>query len=98
MPTSVLHLQAEEEDAEIEVAHILKPPNNHKGILSVFDITRCSHINHLIAVTAYVFRLVHNLQAKLPKTYGPLTSRELSNAHRNLVKIIQCLPYPEELA
>lgn len=36
-------------------------PDNHKGILCVIDITRYSHINRLLASTAYVLRLVHNL-------------------------------------
>ena len=34
----------------------------------------------------------------MPKISGPLTSRELTNTHRHLIKSIQCSAYPKELA
>ena len=96
-PTSALHLQTEEEDVESEVTYILKHAEKHEGVLSVIDISRYSHIHQLLAVTAYVLRWVHNL-CKSPKISGPLTSVELTNARKHLIKSVQCSVYQEELA
>ena len=97
MPTSVFHLHADEEDVEPEVTHTLKLTENQEGMLSIIDISRYSHIHRLLAVIAYVLRWVHNL-CKSAKISGPLTSVELTNARRLLIKSIRSSTFQEEFA
>jgi len=86
-PTSVLHLQAEE-DAEPEAASTKEPSvtDSHPGMLSVIDVSWYSSFHCTLAVTDYVLRWLHNVRKQQP---GPLTSIELACAHRHLVKGIQ---------
>jgi len=90
MPTRVLSLQAEEEAT-------LDTTDSESGILNVIDISKYSNFNRLSTVTAYVLRCVHNL-ANAPKACGPLTSTELADARKHLIKGIQYFTYGEELA
>ena len=98
-PTSVLHIQTEE-DVEPEATHTteLTTTDSHTGILSVIDVSRYSSFHRILAVTAYVFRWLHNLRKQQPKLSGPLTNIELANACRHLVKGIQGSAYQDELA
>ena len=52
----------------------------------------------LFAVTAYVLRYVHNLRKAQPRTSGPLSSVELTNAQLYLIRGIQRSTYREEFA
>ena len=52
----------------------------------------------MLAVTAYVLRWIHNVQGNQPKRCGPLSSEELTNARRYLVKVVQFSTYQEEVA
>ena len=72
--------------------------DNHTGTLSVIDESRYSSFHHMLAVTAFVFRWLHNLCKQLTKISSLLTSIELANSCRHLVKGIQNSVYQEELA
>ena len=67
-------------------------------VLSSVDLPRYSNINLLLAVTSYVLRFIHNLRKVQHRVSGPLSSTELVNAQRHLIKGIQGLTYCEELA
>ena len=98
-PTSTLHLQAEEEAPPTPVTqHTEDSPESEPCVLSSVDISRYSNINRLLAVTSYVLRFVHNLHKVQHRVFGPLSSTELANARRHLIKGIQGLTYRKELA
>ena len=67
-------------------------------MLSVIDVSRYNSFHHILAVTAYVFRCLHNLCKQRSKLFGPLTNIELTNARRHLMKGIQGSAYQDELA
>ena len=96
-PTSVLHLQAEEDDSSA-VPYTPESTESESGILSIINISRYSHIHRVLAVTAYVLWCIHNLHQLEPKLLGPLSSVELSKARRCLIKGIQYSTYREEVA
>ena len=58
----------------------------------IVDVSRYSKIYHLLDVTAYILRFVHNLR-KVHRLSGPLSSTEIANAQRYLIKGIQGLTY-----
>ena len=97
-PTSALHLQAEEEALRTPVTqHTEDSTENEPCVLSSIDTSRYSNINCLLAVTSYILRFVHNLRKVQHRLSGPLSSTELANARRLLIKGIQRLTYCEEL-
>ena len=49
-------------------------------------------------MTSYVLRFIHNLLKVQHRVSGPLSSTELANARRHLIKGIQGLTYRKELA
>ena len=98
-PTSVLHLQTEE-DVEPEATHPVESSAtvSHTGMLPIIDVSRHSSFLRTLNVTAYVFRWLHNVRKQQPKLSGPLTSNELASALRYLVKSVQRLAYQAEFA
>lgn len=81
IPTNTLHLQTTEDmDSDIIDSH--DPENkNNEGMCAIIDASRYSHLQRLIAVTAYVLRFVNNLHKGHSKVTGPLTVTELKTAH-----------------
>ena len=78
-PTSTLLLQAEEEASPTPVTQP-STVDTTESILLIIDISCYSSIHRLFAVTAYVFRFVHNLCKAQLRASGPLSSVELTNA------------------
>ena len=98
-PTSTFHLQAEEEASPATVTqHTEDSTESEPYVLSSVDLSQYSNINRLLAVTSYVLRFIHNLRKVQHRVSGPLSSTELANARRHLIKGIQGLTYREELA
>ena len=95
-PTSALHLQAESEDSPTPL--VQQTEDSTPCSLSIIDTSRYSNIYRLLAVTAYVFRFVHNLRKEQHRVSGPLLSSELVKARQHLIKGTQEMSYHEELS
>jgi len=95
-PTSALHLQAESEDSPTPL--VQQTEDSTPCLLSIIDTSRYSNIYHLLAVTAYIFRFVHNLCKEQHRVSGPLFSSELVKARQCLIKGTQGMTYHEELS
>ena len=98
-PTSgALHLQAEETSPNFAAQNTEDSTESEPCVLLLVDISRYSNIHRLIDVTAYILRFVHNLRKVQQRLSGPLSSTEIANAQRHLIKGIQGLTYQQELA
>ena len=92
-PTSVLDVQITEQSTPV-VSTTLK--QSRTDILTTVDPSRYSNLYHLTAVTAYIYRFLHNLQKQTPLQSGPLTNTELSETRRELITGVQHSVYSEE--
>jgi len=97
-PTNVLEIQASDSVEAFSPGTETTLDEKVEGILTVVDPSRYSQLHQLTAVTAYVYRFTHNLKRQQPSRSGPLTSTELSEARRQLIKSVQHSTYPDELA
>ena len=95
-PTSTFHLQAESEDSPTHL--VQQTEDSTPCLLSIIDTSRHSNIYRLLAVTANVFRFVHNLRKEQHRVSGLLLSSELVKARQHLIKGTQEKTYHEELS
>ena len=93
-PTPVLCLQSEEEPEPPK--NTTEPTESH-STLSIIDLSRYSSIHRVLSTTAYVLRWINNVRKNQTKLCGPLSSGELTDARRCLVKAVQHSTYKEEL-
>jgi len=97
-PANVLEIQASDTVEAFSPSTETTLDEKFEGILTVFDPSRYSRLHQLTAVTACVYRFIHNLKRQQPSRSGPLTSTELSEACSQLIKSVQHSIYPDELA
>ena len=97
VPTNILHLQtAEDTDSGVVDSHD-PTTKNIEGMCAIIDASQYSHLQRLVAVTAYVLRFVNNLRKNHSKVTGPLTATELKIAHTLLLRDVQHFVYQQEL-
>ena len=97
VPTNILHLQtAEDTDPDIVDSHD-PTTKNIESMCAIIDASQYSHIQWLVAVTAYVLRFVNNLRKNHSKVTGPLTAAELKIAHTLLLRDVYHFVYQQEL-
>lgn len=69
------------------------------GLHKLLDITAFSKLGKLLAVTAFVFRFVHNTRhATTSRRTGSLTPSELASANLKWMHYIQHTSFPDEIA
>ena len=85
VPTNILHLQtAEDTDSDVVDSHD-PTTKNIEGMCAMIDASQYSHLQRLVAVTAYVLRFVNNLRKNHSKVTGSLTATELKIARTLLL-------------
>ena len=94
-PTSVLDIQMTEKSTLV----ISETPKcSETGILAIVNPSRHSQFYRLTAVTAFIYRFIHNLHNQKLLRTGPLTNTELSEACQQLIISVQHSTYSEEFA
>ena len=97
-PANVLEIQALDTATSFTPSKETTLDTKFAGILAIVDPSRYSRLYRLTAVTAHVYRFIHNLRRRQPSRSGPLTSTEHSEARRQLIISTQHSTYSEELA
>ncbi len=67
------------------------------GIHNLIDVSKHTRLNHLLRVTAYVFRFISNLRKRNPPQHGTLTAKEIQEAERKWIQNTQSLAYTNEI-
>jgi len=97
VPTNALLQLAEDDDCE-KASTTTQTSEDVPGIHNIIDIAHFNTIDKLVAVTAYVFRYIHNTRKKQPQLLGPLTVTELNTARKQWISNSQSSSYSTELA
>ena len=90
-------IQAEEEASPTPVAQPTEESTESEPcVLSIVDISQYSSIYRVLAVTACILRFIHNLHEVQHRLSGPLSSTEVANARKHLIKGVQGLTYRDK--